>query len=69
MSGRKGMLVWKLSRSKIPVSEKKLEKESRWLGITEEHVEKGTWGERKTEMVQSVVLEQFIFWNLQSHWE
>lgn len=42
MSGRKGMLVWKLSRSKIPVSEKKLEKESRWLGITEEHVEKGT---------------------------
>lgn len=42
MSGRKGMLVWKLSRSKIPVSEKKLEKESWWLGITEEHVEKGT---------------------------
>lgn len=26
MSGRKGMLAWKLSRSKIPVSEKKLEK-------------------------------------------
>lgn len=42
MSGRKGMLVWKLSRSKITVSEKKLEKESWWLGITEEHVEKGT---------------------------